>query len=96
MLRISSALASEETAVLEQGLPLYRGDLLDGFYLDDAPRFSEWLVIEQEQLQANALHVGNHLLAGLTALKEKHPLIGDIRGLGLFIGIELVRDRMVE
>ncbi|MEM7119292.1 MAG: aminotransferase class III-fold pyridoxal phosphate-dependent enzyme [Chloroflexota bacterium] len=50
-------------------------------------------VIEQEQLQANAFHVGNHLLAGLAALKEKHPIIGDVRGLGLFIGIELVRNR---
>jgi 4-aminobutyrate aminotransferase-like enzyme len=50
-------------------------------------------VIEEENLQANALKVGAHLLAGLCALKDKHPLVGDVRGLGLFIGIELVLDR---
>ena len=50
-------------------------------------------VIEQEHLQAHALQVGSHLLHKLRSLMEKHPLIGDVRGLGLFIGIELVRNR---
>jgi 4-aminobutyrate aminotransferase-like enzyme/Ser/Thr protein kinase RdoA (MazF antagonist) len=50
-------------------------------------------IIQTEQLQQNALAVGNHLLTRLTALKEKHPLVGDVRGLGLFIGIELVKSR---
>src|SRR5579859_943461 len=50
-------------------------------------------VIEQEQLQAHALDVGTYLMQGLSALMEKHTLIGDVRGLGLFIGIECVRDR---
>ncbi len=51
-------------------------------------------VIAEENLQQNALEVGNHLLARLTALTDKYPLVGDVRGLGLFIGIELVRDRV--
>ncbi|WDP92226.1 MAG: aminotransferase class III-fold pyridoxal phosphate-dependent enzyme [Desulfobacter sp.] len=50
-------------------------------------------VIENEGLQAHAQKVGAHLLEGLMALKDRHPLIGDVRGMGLFIGIELVQDR---
>lgn len=50
-------------------------------------------VIEQEHLQTHALQIGSHLLDELRSLMEKHSLIGDVRGLGLFVGIELVRDR---
>ncbi len=51
-------------------------------------------VIEQENLQENARIVGQHLLDGLQQLMSTHPLIGDVRGAGLFVGIELVRDKM--
>jgi alanine-glyoxylate transaminase / (R)-3-amino-2-methylpropionate-pyruvate transaminase len=50
-------------------------------------------VIETEGLQANSLKLGAFLKAGLEKLKAKHPLIGDIRGQGLLLGIELVKDR---
>jgi 4-aminobutyrate aminotransferase-like enzyme/Ser/Thr protein kinase RdoA (MazF antagonist) len=50
-------------------------------------------VIHKEGLQGNAMKVGKHLLDGLLELKERYPLIGDVRGIGLFIGIELVKDR---
>ncbi len=51
-------------------------------------------VIEDEQLQKRALRLGNRLLDGLRQLQDHHDLIGDVRGRGLFIGIELVRDRV--
>ena len=50
-------------------------------------------VLEQEELQEHALRVGHHLLAGLRDLQARHALVGDVRGSGLFLGVELVRDR---
>jgi 4-aminobutyrate aminotransferase len=47
----------------------------------------------EDELTANAADVGEHFMAGLRALAEKHPIIGDVRGKGLMIGVELVRDR---
>jgi alanine-glyoxylate transaminase/(R)-3-amino-2-methylpropionate-pyruvate transaminase len=49
-------------------------------------------VIEREGLQANALKIGNQLLAGLRKLQERHSIIGHVRGKGLMLGIELVKD----
>jgi alanine-glyoxylate transaminase/(R)-3-amino-2-methylpropionate-pyruvate transaminase len=49
-------------------------------------------VIEEEGLQANALARGRQLLSGLERLQKKHDLIGQVRGLGLMIGVELVKD----
>ena len=49
--------------------------------------------MEREGLQENARVVGNRLIAGFTALAEKHDLIGPIHGEGLYLGVELVRDR---
>jgi len=50
-------------------------------------------IIDQEKLQQNSLKIGNRILKGLNELKEKHNLIGDVRGKGLMLGIELVKDR---
>ncbi len=49
-------------------------------------------IIEEEELQKNALEVGQALLKMLNDLKRNHDLIGDVRGQGLFIGIELIEN----
>jgi len=50
-------------------------------------------VIQEEELQANALEVGNELLEGMRKLQQRHPVIGDVRGQGLFLGFELVNQQ---
>jgi len=53
-------------------------------------------VIEREDLVANAQRVGRYLRTGLSKLATRHALIGDVRGTGLFIGVELVTDRQTK
>ena len=50
-------------------------------------------VIEEEGLREHALEVGTRFRDALAGLSDRHVLVGDVRGLGLFIGVELVRDR---
>jgi 4-aminobutyrate aminotransferase len=50
-------------------------------------------VIEDDDLKKNAATVGAHFRTRLEELKEKYPVIGDVRGLGLMQGMELVKDR---
>lgn len=50
-------------------------------------------VIEREGLQPHALHVGSYLKHRLAELMAVRPMVGDVRGEGLFLGVELVRDR---
>jgi 4-aminobutyrate aminotransferase-like enzyme len=49
-------------------------------------------VVRDEGLQQNAARVGAHLKARLQALQPKHPIIGTVHGIGLYLGVELIRD----
>ena len=50
-------------------------------------------IIEDENLLANTAAMGTRLMGNLQALQARHPVIGDVRGIGLFCGAELVQDR---
>ncbi|USN98368.1 MAG: aspartate aminotransferase family protein [Phycisphaeraceae bacterium] len=50
-------------------------------------------VMHEENIQQKAKEIGAHLRQGLDSLAKKHDLIGDVRGMGLMLGVELVRDR---
>jgi 4-aminobutyrate aminotransferase-like enzyme/Ser/Thr protein kinase RdoA (MazF antagonist) len=49
-------------------------------------------VLADEDLQGNALRVGEHLKTRLLALRGRHPIVGTVHGTGLYLGVELIRD----
>lgn len=49
--------------------------------------------IDEERLQENSAKLGSYLMGKLHELKEKHDIIGNVRGKGLMVGVELVQDR---
>jgi alanine-glyoxylate transaminase/(R)-3-amino-2-methylpropionate-pyruvate transaminase len=53
-------------------------------------------VIEKEELQKNSLEIGAYLTEGFNKLAEKHSIIGEVRGKGLMLGVELVKDRVTK
>ena len=50
-------------------------------------------VMDNEKLQQNALEIGDYLMSGARKMMEEFEMIGDVRGMGLFVGIDLVRNR---
>jgi 4-aminobutyrate aminotransferase len=49
--------------------------------------------IKEEGMLENALRQGKHIMKRLGEMKEEHPMVGDVRGLGLMCGMELVKDK---
>ena len=50
-------------------------------------------VIKEEKLQERSRELGEFMMKELLTLKEKHRCIGDVRGVGMFIGVDLVKDK---
>jgi 4-aminobutyrate aminotransferase len=74
-------------------VPTYDLFTLGGSPMPCAAALANLDVIEDERLVENAAARGRQLLDGLRALQQRHPLIGDVRGKGLILGVELVTDR---
>lgn len=69
------------------------GNTYAGHPLDCAAAIANLGIVERENLPANAGEVGAYCLERLKAIAPKHPNIGDVRGMGLMLGVELVADR---
>ena len=98
-LPIGAAIATEQIADAFAGGPNSQNRQLNhtltfsGHPVAAAAALKNIEVIESEDLVANSAETGKYLLESLQELKEKHQIIGDVRGLGLFVGVDLVRDR---
>ena len=89
---------------LPMGVTVARADVADSFTgltistfggnpIASAAAHATLDVLEEEAAPARAARLGARFRAGLEGLAEKHPLIGEVRGLGLMLGLELVKDR---
>jgi 4-aminobutyrate aminotransferase len=84
--------AMAQTAIMDAWPPGAHASTFGGNPVSCAAAIATMKLLK-DRLVANAADVGGHLMAGLEALAAKHALIGDVRGRGLMIGVELVRDR---
>ncbi len=84
------ATTSEIAATLARNLHI---NTFGGNPLASAAGLAVLEVIEEEGLQQNARVLGSRLIVGLRALADHHEAVGDVRGQGLMIGVELVEDR---
>ncbi len=79
-------------AIMERWLPGTHGGTYGGNALACAAAVATIRTIQEERLVENAARLGGVLACELTGVKNRHPSIGDVRGLGLMVGVELVRE----
>jgi len=92
---ISAVVTSPEIAdAFNNGMEYFNS--FGGNPVSCAIAYSVLKVIDDEELQNNALDVGNYLMSELKILKKECEIIGDVRGSGLFIGIEIVEDKQTK
>ncbi len=87
---MGATVATAEVADSFQGLTI---STFGGNPVSCAAALATIEVIEEENLASNAQVMGDYLREKLEELKEKHPLVGDVRGMGLMQGVELVREQ---
>jgi taurine--2-oxoglutarate transaminase len=92
-LPLGAVIVSDRIAEYFEDKPFWAGLTCSGHPMSCAAGIAALEVLEQEGLLANARSVGGYLSEGLFALQERHPSLGDVRGLGLFQILELVRNR---
>jgi adenosylmethionine-8-amino-7-oxononanoate aminotransferase len=89
--RVADAFETEDDAQFSPAA-FFHGNTYAGHPLACAAAIANLLIVEEEDLPANAGDVGAYLLARLRDVATRWPALGDVRGLGLMIGVELVAD----
>jgi 4-aminobutyrate aminotransferase / (S)-3-amino-2-methylpropionate transaminase / 5-aminovalerate transaminase len=84
---------AEITRAEPWGKPSGSSSSYGGNPMAGAAIFGSITVIEEDNLVENSAHIGEWMLGRLAEMKERYPFIGDVRGKGLMIGVELVKDR---
>ncbi len=90
--RVADAFLTEDAAEFTMAA-FWHGNTYAGHPLACAAALANLAIVEGERLDLNAGEVGAHMLAGFRDVQSRHRHVGDVRGLGLMIGVELVRDR---
>jgi 4-aminobutyrate aminotransferase-like enzyme len=90
---IGATITTKELAASFQGLPIstFGGNPVTSVAAKATIEF-----IEEEKLLENSAKMGDYFRSQLDELQQKYPLIGDVRGKGLMIGLELVKDRVTK
>lgn len=86
-LPLSGVVAKRE--LMEKWIPGSHGGTFGGNALACAAAVATVRVIEEENLLENARQMGAYLMDGLRGIQQEFPMIGDVRGLGLMVGVEL-------
>lgn len=89
--RVADAFATEDDAQFTMAA-FWHGNTYAGHPLACAAALANLDIVERERLDRNAGEVGRYFLDRLREIQPRHPTMGDVRGLGLMIGIELVKD----
>ncbi|CAB0010743.1 unnamed protein product [Nesidiocoris tenuis] len=90
---VSAVVTTKEIAQSFRDIGMEYFNTFGGNPVSCAAALSVMEVVERDGLIAHAKATGDHTISLLNQLKPKHPNIGDVRGQGLFIGVELVEDR---